>query len=79
MSQRARGVLNRDLGRSALDGLGWSDAAMHRLTAAADELSLTGRGWDRIRRVARTIADLAGVEEVAEEQMAEAIEMRGKA
>jgi magnesium chelatase family protein len=52
---------------------------MRRLTVAADELGLTGRGWDRIRRVARTIADLAGVEEVAEEQMVEAIEMRGKA
>jgi magnesium chelatase family protein len=77
--QRARGGLNRDLGRSDLDALGWSDAAMRRLTVAADELGLTGRGWDRIRRVARTIADLAGVEEVAEEQMVEAIEMRGKA
>ena len=77
--QRARGVLNRDLGRSDLDDLGWSDAAMTRLTGAADELGLTGRGWDRIRRVSRTIADLAGSEVVGADQMGEAIELRGKA
>jgi magnesium chelatase family protein len=77
--QRARGVLNRELGRSDLDDLGWSDAAMARLTAAADELGLTGRGWDRIRRVSRTIADLAGSDMVGADQMGEAIELRGKA
>ena len=77
--QRARGALNRDLRRSDLDGLGWSDGAMRRLFAAADDANLTARGWDRVRRVARTIADLAGFEAVEEVHMAEAIELRGRA
>jgi magnesium chelatase family protein len=39
-------------------------------------LELSGRGHDRILRVARTIADLAGVEEVAEDHVAEALGLR---
>jgi magnesium chelatase family protein len=77
--QRSRGALNRDLGRGDLDGLDWANGAMRRLFAAADDVDLTARGWDRIRRVARTIADLAGFEAVEEEHMAEAIELRGRA
>ena len=37
---------------------------------------LSGRAHDRALRLARTIADLAGVDEIGEEQMAQALQMR---
>ena len=46
------------------------------LAGAVDALSLTGRGFDRAIKVARTVADLAGVEEVAAGHMAEALTYR---
>jgi predicted ATPase with chaperone activity len=33
---------------------------VHQLTEAASGDRLTARAWDRVRRVARTVADLAG-------------------
>jgi magnesium chelatase family protein len=48
-----------------------------RAAAARDRLShLSGRGQDRVLRLARTIADLAGAEEVKEEHLDEAIGYR---
>ena len=47
------------------------------LQEAADKLGLTARAFDRILRVARTIADLAAAEHVAFEHVAEAIQYRG--
>jgi magnesium chelatase family protein len=41
-----------------------------------DALSLTGRGFDRAIKVARTVADLAGAQEIAAEHMAEALTYR---
>jgi magnesium chelatase family protein len=37
---------------------------------------LSGRAHDRALRLAQTIADLAGVEEIGEEQMAQALQLR---
>lgn len=37
---------------------------------------LSGRAYDRALRLAQTIADLEGVEEIGEEQMAQALQMR---
>ncbi len=53
------------------------DAASAALLARAMErLSLSARAYDRIRRVARTIADLAGREAISAADIAEAINYR---
>ncbi len=44
--------------------------------AACERLGLTGRGFDRCLRVARTIADLAGRERVGVADLAEAVQYR---
>jgi magnesium chelatase family protein len=46
------------------------------LAGAVDALGLTGRGFDRAIKVARTVADLAGAEEIAAGHMAEALTYR---
>lgn len=52
------------------------EAGMSLLRAAYDSMGLSARGHDRILRVARTIADLAGEETISAVHMAEAIRMR---
>jgi magnesium chelatase family protein len=47
-----------------------------RLVAARERLNLSGRGHDRVLRVARTIADLSGREEVAAVELDEALSYR---
>jgi magnesium chelatase family protein len=41
-----------------------------------DRLGLTGRGHDRLLRVARTLADLEGAEMLAGRHVAEALQFR---
>jgi len=43
---------------------------------AVDRMGLSGRGHDRVLRVARTVADLAGEEEIGAEHVAEALNYR---
>ena len=46
------------------------------LASAVEALALTGRGFDRALKVARTVADLAGAQHVEVEHLAEALSYR---
>jgi len=53
-----------------------SRAAWDRLANAVDGMALTGRGFDRALKVARTIADLGGAGEVLPDHVSEALVYR---
>ena len=46
------------------------------MRAAFDKLGLTARSYDRVLRVARTIADLDGAQNISAAHLAEAISYR---
>jgi len=82
LSARARmltrqGRLNSELfGRALRQHTALSLASEALLQAATKRLALTARSYDRILRIARTIADLAGVERIQEAHLAEALTYR---
>ena len=53
-----------------------SDECAVLMRQAFDALGLTARSYDRIRKVARTIADLDGSAEILPQHLAEAIQYR---
>ncbi len=74
--QVARGALNGDLTSSRLDALSWSEPAKKALSRNLDQGLLTGRGYDRVRRVSRTLADLEGSTPVRKAHVLEALAYR---
>ena len=53
-----------------------SEAGLMLMKQAMDELGLSARAYDKVRRVARTIADMENVAEINETHIAEAVQYR---
>ena len=49
------------------------DEGQHLIRAAMSQLNLSARAYHRILKLARTIADLAGIEEIQSVHLAEAL------
>jgi magnesium chelatase family protein len=74
------GVRNAALDGQALHDAAQATSAATRLLALAGErMRLSARGFFRVLRVARTIADLRGGGDVCESDVAEALRFRGEA
>jgi len=68
---------NADATGAVLDACCALDAEGRKMmTAAADRLGLSARGYHRVLRVARTIADLDGADAIAAPHLAEALSFR---
>src|SRR5204862_2857329 len=53
-----------------------SDSCLLLMKQAMDELGLSARAYDKVRRVARTIADMEGADQINEAHLAEAVQYR---
>lgn len=73
-----RAATNAQLeGRALREAAAPTPAALRALARAAQRLSWSARAFDRVLKVARTVADLAGAEVVDVEHATEALNFRG--
>lgn len=78
IQQNRQGKANNELSPSELDKFAPLGEAESRILAMAQSrLNLSARGYHRVLRVARTIADLAGSEAIATVHLTEALSYRG--
>jgi magnesium chelatase family protein len=75
--ERQDGIPNSRLSGKHLDRVAPLDAAAHTMLGQAmTEMGLSARAYDKIRRVARTIADLEGAPAITSGHIAEAVGYR---
>lgn len=67
----------RLFGRALRSSASLDDGARQLVARAMTRMALSARGYDRLLRVARTIADVEGASDVAAEHVAEALQFRG--
>lgn len=76
-AQRQGDVVNAKLGTAEIREFCTPDeAGLTVLKTAFDRMGMSARAYDRILRVARTIADLAGSENISAGHIAEAVQLR---
>ncbi len=76
--QQKRGFINALIPASRLRALCPLDEAGERtMETAVRRLGLSARAHDRILKVARTIADISGQDEIQAKHVAEAVQYRG--
>jgi len=72
-------ISNADLtNKSIKEFCALSDECIGLLQTAVSKLNLSGRGYNRTLKVARTIADLSGSQSILPEHIAEALQYRSK-
>ena len=72
-----QGIPNAQLDGTALDTVATlSDELTEFLNTAAQQMGMSARGYNRIRRIARTIADLRGAANIEMSDLAEALSYR---
>lgn len=78
--QRKRfGEVNTNATMSAKDLKAYCDlnpTCLLLMKQAMDEMGLSARAYDKVRRIARTIADMEGAKDIGEQHLAEAIQYR---
>jgi magnesium chelatase family protein len=77
MAERPKITCNARMGPKELKQFcALDETAKGMLQVAMSDMNLSARAYDRILKVARTIADLAGAENIASEHLSEAIQFR---
>lgn len=72
-----QGCVNARLDGAALDAVvKLSDELTTFLNTAAEKMGMSARGYNRIKRIARTIADLRGADDIEMSDLAEALSYR---